>query len=210
MRTGLALVYIVIGFPLAMLWFSLIVAGVAVGFGTIVLWIGLPILVGTILMARGMAVAERGLIHALLGADVPDPYRPTVPGKQRWRTWVTDPASWKDLLYFLVVNPVLSLLWLTLTAILWGAGLGGVSIWYWHRFLPDDRAVLLNFDDDREYLVIDSTHAALPYIPVGVVVLALAYFGTRAFGRAQAACAHGLLGVGTRTKLYWEPRESTG
>jgi hypothetical protein len=59
--------------PLSIVTFVLVVTGLSVGVGTLIIWIGLPLLVLTLLVARGFAAVERRRIPAVLQRDLSSP-----------------------------------------------------------------------------------------------------------------------------------------
>ncbi|WP_433496876.1 sensor domain-containing protein [Sphaerimonospora sp. CA-214678] len=61
--------YVLIGFPLAATTFCLVLTGVVAGAGLWIVWIGLPILALTMLVARGMGDAERLRISRMLAVS---------------------------------------------------------------------------------------------------------------------------------------------
>lgn len=63
-RIARSYAYLLAGFPLAVAAFVVAVTGLSVGAGTLVVWIGLPVLVATPAAARGFAGAERVLVRA--------------------------------------------------------------------------------------------------------------------------------------------------
>ncbi|ETK36683.1 sensor histidine kinase [Microbispora sp. ATCC PTA-5024] len=102
--------YLLVGFPLATVTFCLVVAGLSAGAGTLVVWIGVPILALTLLVARGMGEVERARIRAVLGVDTVRPRYPRSPDGARWFRRMLTPLAggqpWLDALHALVVFPV--------------------------------------------------------------------------------------------------------
>nr|WP_328840852.1 sensor domain-containing protein [Nakamurella leprariae] len=100
--------YFVVSFPLRILTFTLVVVGVILGVATVVVWVGIPILIATTTLIRGLARQERAWVRTALAMPVPEP----APGPEpagvlaRWRRDVVDPATWRALLYFLLVLPL--------------------------------------------------------------------------------------------------------
>lgn len=143
-RIGRVLLYVIISFVLGTLGFSVVLTLLALGAGTAVIWIGLPILVGAVLTARGFAAAGRTLGSSLLGTDLPAPAPKQAPEGAGWGrrlvTPLTDPQSWLDALWILT-NFLLSLITFPL-ALLWTLGsiavVGGpVSALVLDRTLPN-------------------------------------------------------------------------
>lgn len=86
--------YTLVGFPTAVIGFVLMVAGVAAGAGTVVVWVGVPVLAGTLMMARGFADAERGwLADVLRRPPVRPRYKPAPEGAGRFRRLVNPLTS---------------------------------------------------------------------------------------------------------------------
>lgn len=67
------MVFLLLSFPLGLCHFLITVIGLSLGIGTLVIWIGLPILFGTLFLIRIMAEVERRMISNLL--HLPFPYR---------------------------------------------------------------------------------------------------------------------------------------
>ena len=104
-RAGL---FMVLSFALGVAAFVCLVTAITVGIGTLVIWIGIPILVATMVAWRWAAQFERLRIRLLLGVEIETPYRAPAEGGflRRLRTQVADPASWRDLLYLFLLFPV--------------------------------------------------------------------------------------------------------
>ncbi|MBC8091049.1 MAG: sensor domain-containing protein, partial [Pseudonocardia sp.] len=64
---GRGYAYLLAGLPLGIVAFVVAVTGFSVGVGTLVVWVGLPVLVGTLVAARGLAAAERSLAEYATG-----------------------------------------------------------------------------------------------------------------------------------------------
>ncbi|MBF8193097.1 sensor domain-containing protein [Nonomuraea sp. K274] len=122
--------YTLVGFPTAVIGFVLMIAGLAAGLGTAVVWIGIPLLVGTLLVARGFADAERGWLSDVLKRPPVRPrYRPAPPGAGRFRRLVnpmTNGQSWLDLLHGILVFPF-AILSFVLTVVFWAVPLIGLT-----------------------------------------------------------------------------------
>lgn len=139
--------YELAGFVLALLAFCLVASFFFAGLGTVVVWVGLPILVLTALLARGFAYLERGLLRDLLGADAPTP-APLRPREgahwfSRLLTPLRDPQSWLNMAWVLVdfvlktVTFPIALVWLV-GAIATVAGPASALVLA--RAIPDDQS----------------------------------------------------------------------
>ena len=105
-RIARFLAYGVLALMLGAVGFSLVIALLSAGVSTVVVWIGLPILVVGVLVARGFAMADRALQSSILGTELPTPApvrAPSGAGRvRRLLTPLTDPQSWLDSLWVLV------------------------------------------------------------------------------------------------------------
>ncbi|GGO80414.1 sensor histidine kinase [Nonomuraea cavernae] len=122
--------YTLVGFPTAVIAFVLLVAGFAAGVGTVVVWIGVPILVGTLMVARGFADAERAWLADVLERPPVRPrYKPAPAGAGRFRRLVnplTSGQSWLDLLHGLLNFPI-SIVSFVVTVVFWALPLAGLT-----------------------------------------------------------------------------------
>ncbi|MEV0595647.1 sensor histidine kinase [Nonomuraea cavernae] len=122
--------YTLVGFPTAVIAFALLVAGFAAGVGTAVVWIGVPILVGTLMIARGFADAERAWLADVLERPPVRPrYKPAPAGAGRFRRLVnplTSGQSWLDLLHGLLNFPI-SIVSFVVTVVFWALPLAGLT-----------------------------------------------------------------------------------
>ncbi len=71
LRTWRAFAYLLLGLPLGIIEFTFIVTGMSLGIGMIITIVGIPILIGVLYLARGLATMERELASSLL--DAPNP-----------------------------------------------------------------------------------------------------------------------------------------
>jgi Putative sensor len=108
-----AMGFMVLSFALGVVYFVALVAAIAVGLGTLVVWIGVPILVMTVVAWRAAAGAERWRAWRMLGIEIvsPEPampHRSTAPREllRQLRAQATDPAAWRELLYLFLMFPV--------------------------------------------------------------------------------------------------------
>lgn len=144
-RIGRFLAYGVLALLLGAVGFSLVIGLLSAGVSTVVVWIGLPILVAAVLVARGLAAAERRMQSTLLGTELPAP-APVRPPEgagaiRRMLTPLTDPQNWLDSLWVLV-NFVLVLVTFPL-ALAWTVGAigtvgGPLSTLILEQVLPGD------------------------------------------------------------------------
>lgn len=93
---------------------------------------------------RGMAGAKRRLVADWSGVEVEDPYRPALPpepgvtGVAREAWWLlTDPATWRDLIW-LVLDLGVGLVLALFPPALFGYGLWGIALpWLWDTVISN-------------------------------------------------------------------------
>ncbi|WP_425458484.1 sensor histidine kinase [Amycolatopsis rhizosphaerae] len=100
--------FMVSAFVLRLFEFVLTVCGITIGVATTVVWVGIPILMGTTSMVRGFADLERRFVRRMLDTPMPPAERLPVEGGfvRRWRVQLVDPSTWRDLAYLFVVFPL--------------------------------------------------------------------------------------------------------
>ena len=96
--------------PLSLIAFCLVVPLTALGVGTVIIWVGLPVLVIALSVAESFANLARLAVARLDGRElVPGGYLGTEPGaswSRRVMRCLRDPQRWMDLLWILVFFPV--------------------------------------------------------------------------------------------------------
>ncbi|MFP5072789.1 sensor histidine kinase [Pseudonocardia nantongensis] len=137
-RLGAQMAYLLTGLPLAIVSGVMVLVGLGLGAGTFVIWIGLPITVGTLAAARGLAELERRATEAATGRPLPPHhYRPNRGRQLMGRLFraLADPQSWRDVAHAVaglplrVVTAAIALVWAV-------TGLGGVLYLFWQWSLP--------------------------------------------------------------------------
>ncbi len=185
--------YLLAGLPIGIAAFVVAVVGVAAGVGLFVVWLGLPVLVGTLAAARGFARLERWRVQAVTGAALPPHYyraRPSGGGVTRLLRALLEPQSWRDLLHmvlaFLLRVPsfVIAFSWLV-------GGLGGLLYVLWEWAPPRGP------EDHRLYELITGNESWLADVlfmtAVGAILLVTLPFVLRGLTVLQIALARGLL-----------------
>jgi two-component system, OmpR family, phosphate regulon sensor histidine kinase PhoR len=107
-RTYLRVLYLLLAFPLGILYFVVIVTGLSVGFGLAIVAVGFPILVLTLLCWLLFARIERELAIHLLGARIRPMSIPDTTPRSAWQRLLRilqDPVTWKSLAYLLAEFP---------------------------------------------------------------------------------------------------------
>jgi signal transduction histidine kinase len=184
--------YLLGGLPLAIVAFVIAVVGFAAGVGTIVVWLGLPILAGTLRATRGLATVERRGAQWATGRPLPPHHYRETRGRGIGRLFsmLADPQSWRDLLHAVVAFPVR--LAMFVIAVVWTVGgLGSLLYVTWQWALPDDD------DDGGLFWLIFGYDFRLGEIAIntvlGVIMVATAPLVIRGLVATRAALARGLL-----------------
>ncbi len=98
--------YTVTALPIGVLNFAPMVTGLSAGAGLVAVWVGLPVLVGTVLVARGFAQLERLRLRSLQGQVAPAPSypraEPDASPLRRLLTPLRSAQSWLDTLWGIV------------------------------------------------------------------------------------------------------------
>ncbi|MFC7099149.1 sensor domain-containing protein [Nonomuraea rubra] len=122
--------YTLLGLPMAVVHFAVVVVGISAGLGTAVVFIGLPILAATAAAARNLADFERVALPGVLGRPVArPPYRPAPAWAGRLRRTMNPLTSGQaaiDLLYGILAFPV-SLAASVVVAVWWAGTLAGLT-----------------------------------------------------------------------------------
>ncbi|GAA5099524.1 sensor histidine kinase [Microbacterium yannicii] len=140
-RTPGSALYLLAVFVLAMISISVLAPLFWTSVGLLVILIGLPLGVLTLLLARGFGVADRFLLllTGLPEIDEPEWNRDTADRTGFWMT-LTRPIRnahyWLYLVHGMIVNPLISTISFALTTVWLSVGLGGLTYWFWGSFLP--------------------------------------------------------------------------
>ncbi|WP_199442554.1 sensor histidine kinase [Umezawaea beigongshangensis] len=191
--------YLLLNLVTGIFWFVLLVTMLAVSTGLLVVWVGVPLLVLTLSTARGAAHLERAWVRAALGVDVPPPYRPSPRGGvlARARVLVSDPATWREVAYFLLLLPLGVVEFALVVAMISGtAGLIALPVTIYHY--PFDVHVAGGL------YVIDGFFSALPVTGLGVLLGYGTLHVLRFLGRTHGALASALLGPSQNSVLAAE------
>ncbi len=100
-QTYLNLAYLLLAFPLGIFYFVFLVTGFSLGIGLAILWIGIPLLIGILLLSRTFANFERRLTSKLLNIEIAQPTPDGVQKTfwQRAKAVVIDPGTWAEVFY---------------------------------------------------------------------------------------------------------------
>ena len=110
--------YMLLAFPLAIFYFVFLVTGLSTGLGTVVIWIGVPVLIGTLICIRGFALFERSIAAKMLNINIPIQRNRIQPSGiwEHMKFLVSDSLTWTTMVY-IVLNFVLSTITFSLTLV---------------------------------------------------------------------------------------------
>lgn len=100
-QTYLNLLYLLLGFPLGIAYFIILISGLSLGLSLLVVYIGIPILIGILFAGFGLGAFERLLARTMLDVPIAAPPRaPAGPGLLgQLKALFTNAATWKNLAY---------------------------------------------------------------------------------------------------------------
>ncbi len=187
-RTYRVAAYLLIGLPLGVLDFVLIVTGLSLGLGLLVTLLGIPVLVATLVVARTLASFERRLAWSLL--DAPMPRQGGVLDTleaglwQRLRTLVAGPRTWWEVGFLLLRLP-LGILDFTVVVTI-----AALMLWG----LAEPVAVAAGAQPEIGAWTIDTVGESLVLLPVSLVFLAVGPRLVQGWGAFPAWVATTMLG----------------
>jgi signal transduction histidine kinase len=185
-RLGRRVGYLLLTLPLGIFYFALLIAGLLSAVGGAFI-IGIPLFIALMYFWRLLARFERRLVRAGLGVDIPDPYR--APSSEtrlgRVRDRATDPATWKDLAYLLLMFPM-GLVSFTVVLSLAATALGFLTMaaWGWYA-IPGGH--------DLGFITVDTIWEALLVTPLCVPVWLIFLLAVRGLVSLHIAVARSLL-----------------
>jgi signal transduction histidine kinase len=186
-RIGTDALYVLSGLVASIVAFTVWVTAVSVTLSLIILIIGLPLMMLSFALFRAMCDAERHRAALVFGAPIASAYRPVPPASrfgQRLRVVTTDPQTWKDTAYLLLLS-VVGFTWGVIWCVLWGVAVGSIFLptWWWAR--PHDAQYLgLTVDGWAEYVLA---------VGIGLVLIPISLYAQRGMALSQAHIARWLL-----------------
>lgn len=108
-RVFKALLYMIVSLGTGVAYFTIVVTGLSMSAGLLILVIGVPFLVLTLGVVRGVALFEGRLVELLLGTRMPRRPRSEPPGSgfvQRMWFWLKDGRTWASVVYLVLMLPL--------------------------------------------------------------------------------------------------------
>lgn len=195
-RLGRDTAYVLLGLPLAITAFTIMVAGLSLSAGLLVTLIGIPVAVATLAAARGLCTAERAHLRVRDDRPLP-PQGPVIRRGEGLRGWVaplSDGRAWLAALHAIIGFPV-AVVTFVVTLTWYATAIGGITSWIWTRWLPENTAA--DSQQSLAELLGYGTGADVWFQTViGIVALATLYPVVRLCAAAQASLARLLVAGG--------------
>jgi signal transduction histidine kinase len=198
--------FLLLGLPIAVVGYSVTIGLFSAGVGTLVtFFIGVVVMIGALYVSRGFGTLELMRLDWAGYEPIARPDWQQARARTGFFGWLRSVLAnanyWLYLLHTMVINFVVTTFtWVV--AFTWSSiGLGGITYWFWSRFLPDnsDQWYLSNAvlwflripEDSVDAKALDP----LVYFLLGIVMLATLPFITRGLTMAHHVIARGLLGA---------------
>ena len=190
--------------------FIVVITDLALGLGLIVLIGGLLLLWVSVMVARGFARFERIRLRGLLGKPAETPaYLCPRPEDGFWRKALLplrDAQSWLDVVWC-IVGLVTGTVAFTLALTWWAVAGGGLTHWFWQRWLPDPDTQ--GFVLSHELGFGSTRHdESVAYLVIGAIALVTLPLVVRFAAALHGSLAHVLLS--SRAELQHEVRRVEG
>jgi signal transduction histidine kinase len=202
-RTYLRLVYMLVGLPLGIAYFTYLVTAVSLGVGLVVVWVGVLILVATAFSWRALGGFERRLAGGMLGGDIdpPQPLRPEASGLwSRIRALLADSYTYRSFFWLLLRFPMgIAGFVVSVTGVSLSLGLifGPLAL----LADPGTAGIAPDVLEGLEWLALVS--------PVlGILVAGLTAHLINGFSEVHLMAARSLLGPGARQEVQVERRRA--
>ncbi len=195
-RTWKETAYSLVSLPAGVFWFSVLLTLLIVSVSTFFL-LGIPLLVGTLLLASQGARLERALSRSLLDQPIADRPRRTYDWSA-WRDWLkplADLGSWREILYLMLLFP-LGLLLFLVAVIGWSIALWFVTAPIWYFAIPSDNRGDVLWDNNE----LDTQLEWIGLVGGGLLLLFLTPWILRGLLAVHKSIMRGLLGP-TRREL---------
>ena len=190
-KTWLSIAFMLTSLVLGVFWFVVLVTLVSTGAGLAITFVGIPLLVLTMIIWTYGARLERSRVGGMLGVHIANPYKtlPNRPWTARLKAFVTDLAVWRDLIYLILLFPIgIAEFVITVVGISVAGAFATLPLYYWAT--PDGSTI---FAGDGGFTV-DTLPEALLGALVGIPALLLVLWIIRLIASGHAILAQALLG----------------
>lgn len=185
------LAFLIVNLPIAIAAFAAAVTGFSLGVSLLIIWVGIPVLVLTLAIARGFAQFERARIRICEQRPLPPVYYRENVGNlgRRLLGVLRDPQYWRDLAHAVVAFPVRIFTWVVIVT--WIAtAIGGIAYvtygWALER-IPDNQTLW-------ELIGVDSAaFGVFANVVLGLIFLVTLPFVARGLSAMEAALGRVML-----------------
>lgn len=194
-----SLAYLIAGFGVSMAAISVLTSVFFTGVGMVFIVVGVPIIVGSLLAARGFGMADRTLLKLTGLPEISEPTWPVAAPEASTLAKLTTPLKsghyWSYLLHQMFIAPILAIITFSV-AISWAAtALGGLTFWMWAWFLPNKEHVVGGWIARGLGVTTNGTIVeALIYLILGVVTGVTLPWVLRGLSRLHHGVASAMLG----------------
>lgn len=132
-QTYLNMAYLIASFPLGVLYFVVIVTGLSAGIGTVIVWIGFFLLLGTVFAIRAFADLERVQAERVLGVRIATYQKPPTPEKLtgKVKALLTDRSTWSGLVFALLKFPIGIISFVAVVSLISVGGTMSIAIFFY-------------------------------------------------------------------------------
>jgi signal transduction histidine kinase len=186
-RIGADALYVLLGLVASIIAFTVWITAASVTLSLIILIIGLPLVLLSFGVFRVMCNAERRRAALVFGEPIDAYYRPVPRGTrfgERLRIVTTDPQSWKDTAYLLVLS-VVGFTWGVIWLTLWGYAIGSLTLPAWWWALPDDATYL--------WFHVETWPQYAGVVAIGLALIPVSLYAQRGMALSEAHIAKWLL-----------------
>ena len=190
-QTYLATLDLLLDLAFGVLWFTLFITLLSVGFSLLITLIGLPILTFAMIAARYAGNIERRRVRTFLVTDIDTPVR-RPPKNDGWFEQLIAPfrdtSTYRDIFYVTLVQPILGLINFVVAVVAWSVPLWLMTLpiyaLAWEGAAPD-----VWFGNGK----LDSPGEVFGAAALGLVLLPVVPWVIRVFAAVDAATARALL-----------------
>ncbi len=184
--------------PIATVAFTVVFSLLATSISLVIIWVGVPLMVATLWIARGFANAERARLGALGHGPLVAVYSRADAEASRMRRLfapLRDGRMWLDVLHAIVVFPVAVASW-SITIAWTSAALAGTTSFIWERYLPEQESTGVG--------ILDWLNSVAGQVTIGVVALVTLPVVVRGLALMHLAMGRGLLVTSEERRLREE------
>jgi hypothetical protein len=184
------LLYLLLAFPLGMVYFVLLTVGLSLGLALSVIVVGIGILLGTVISIRFVASFERWLANTLLGTDIVDPsdVEQSEGLVDTVKSYLQASSTWKGLGFAFVK------FWVGIASFVLLLVFLGVAVELLLLPLFPGGALNISINSTEVASYFDTTTQRALAVPAGAVLFVVALNVLNAFARVNASIATSLLG----------------